>query len=84
MIVLDKMLQFLTTEILISFQKYFIILFTEELKKVYLILYNLSQFVLFTYILVVMGIRYAKDGPGKFWYVIILSLHPSVLRDVIK
>ncbi|XP_054288710.1 very-long-chain (3R)-3-hydroxyacyl-CoA dehydratase [Macrosteles quadrilineatus] len=37
----------------------------EELKKVYLILYNLSQFVFFTYIIIVMAIRYAKDGPDS-------------------
>ncbi|XP_046679570.1 very-long-chain (3R)-3-hydroxyacyl-CoA dehydratase-like [Homalodisca vitripennis] len=37
----------------------------EEMKKVYLILYNLSQLVFFTYILVVMAIRYAKDGPDS-------------------
>lgn len=34
----------------------------ESFKKVYLILYNLFQFVGFTYVLVVMGIRYSRDG----------------------
>ncbi|KAG5680151.1 hypothetical protein PVAND_009676 [Polypedilum vanderplanki] len=42
----------------------------ENFKKVYLILYNLFQFVGFTYILVVMGIRYSRDGvhsiPGTY------------------
>lgn len=37
----------------------------EQFKKVYLILYNLFQFVGFTYILVVMGIRYYRDGPAS-------------------
>lgn len=31
----------------------------------YLVFYNLMQFVLFTYILVVMGIRFMKEGGGK-------------------
>ncbi|KAJ9578140.1 hypothetical protein L9F63_025000, partial [Diploptera punctata] len=35
----------------------------EDLKKVYLIFYNLCQFVGFTYILTVMAIRYLRDGP---------------------
>jgi very-long-chain (3R)-3-hydroxyacyl-CoA dehydratase len=34
----------------------------ENFKKVYLVLYNLFQFVGFTYILVVMGVRYSRDG----------------------
>jgi very-long-chain (3R)-3-hydroxyacyl-CoA dehydratase len=33
----------------------------ENFKKVYLILYNLFQFVGFSYILIVMGIRYYRD-----------------------
>lgn len=33
----------------------------EKFKKVYLAFYNLFQFVGFTYILVVMGIRYSRD-----------------------
>lgn len=37
----------------------------EQFKKVYLILYNLFQFVGFTYILIVMGIRYYRDGPAS-------------------
>ncbi|PSN41372.1 hypothetical protein C0J52_19120 [Blattella germanica] len=36
----------------------------EDLKKVYLIFYNLCQFIGFTYILTVMAIRYFRDGPG--------------------
>ncbi|XP_072760797.1 very-long-chain (3R)-3-hydroxyacyl-CoA dehydratase [Anoplolepis gracilipes] len=35
----------------------------EDLKKVYLVIYNLCQFVGFIYILTVMGIRYSRDGP---------------------
>ncbi|CAG9804829.1 unnamed protein product [Chironomus riparius] len=42
----------------------------ESLKKVYLIFYNLFQFVGFTYVLTVMGIRYYRDGeesmPGTY------------------
>lgn len=34
----------------------------EDLKKVYLIIYNLYQFVGFLYVLVVMGVRYFRDG----------------------
>lgn len=37
----------------------------EDYRKVYLVFYNLSQFVFFTYILVVMIIRYAKEGPDS-------------------
>ncbi|XP_012273014.1 very-long-chain (3R)-3-hydroxyacyl-CoA dehydratase [Orussus abietinus] len=37
----------------------------EDLKKVYLILYNLCQFVGFIYVLAVMGIRYSRDGPDS-------------------
>ncbi|CAH2049506.1 unnamed protein product, partial [Iphiclides podalirius] len=32
----------------------------EDFKKVYLIIYNLFQFIGFTYVLAVMGVRYAK------------------------
>ncbi|KZC08553.1 3-hydroxyacyl-CoA dehydratase 3, partial [Dufourea novaeangliae] len=35
----------------------------EDFKKVYLIIYNLWQFVGFIYILTVMGIMYSRDGP---------------------
>lgn len=42
-----------------------LISFSEDIKKVYLLFYNLSQFVGFLYILIVMGIRYLRDGPGK-------------------
>lgn len=42
----------------------------ESLKKVYLIFYNLFQFIGFTYVLTVMGIRYYRDGedsmPGTY------------------
>lgn len=37
----------------------------EQFKKVYLILYNLFQFVGFCYILIVMGIRWSRDGPAS-------------------
>lgn len=37
----------------------------EEVKKIYLFLYNLFQFVGFIYILVVLSIRYAKEGAGR-------------------
>lgn len=37
----------------------------ENMKKVYLILYNLFQLVGFTYTLIVMGIRYYRDGPDS-------------------
>ncbi|CAL7937362.1 unnamed protein product [Xylocopa violacea] len=36
----------------------------EDLKKVYLIIYNLCQFVGFIYILTVMAIMYSRDGPA--------------------
>ncbi|KAL6437590.1 hypothetical protein ACFW04_004192 [Cataglyphis niger] len=35
----------------------------EDLTKVYLVIYNLCQFVGFIYVLAVMGIRYSRDGP---------------------
>lgn len=37
----------------------------EDIRKVYLIFYNLTQFVFFMYVMVVMGIRYARDGPDS-------------------
>ncbi|XP_003701348.1 3-hydroxyacyl-CoA dehydratase 2 isoform X1 [Megachile rotundata] len=37
----------------------------ENFKKVYLIIYNLCQFVGFIYILTVMGIMYSRDGPAS-------------------
>lgn len=37
----------------------------ENLKKVYLIFYNLCQFVGFMYIVTVMTVRYFKDGPNS-------------------
>lgn len=43
---------------------------SESFKKVYLIFYNLFQFIGFMYILVVMGIRYSRDNadsmPGTY------------------
>ncbi|XP_067122662.1 very-long-chain (3R)-3-hydroxyacyl-CoA dehydratase [Centruroides vittatus] len=35
----------------------------EDFRKIYLLLYNLFQFVGFLYCLIVISIRYAKDGP---------------------
>jgi len=37
----------------------------EDLRNVYLFLYNLFQFVGNLYIIGVLSIRYMKDGPGK-------------------
>lgn len=36
----------------------------EEFRKIYLFLYNLSQFIGFLYVLIVLSIRYAKEGPA--------------------
>lgn len=49
---------------------------SEDLKKVYLIFYNLCQFVGFTYIITVMAIRYFRDGPSK--YILKLKLHHHI------
>lgn len=38
---------------------------SEDWKKVYLVFYNLGQFVGFLYILVVMALRYSRDGPNS-------------------
>uniref|UniRef100_A0A0V0G852 Very-long-chain (3R)-3-hydroxyacyl-CoA dehydratase n=1 Tax=Triatoma dimidiata TaxID=72491 RepID=A0A0V0G852_TRIDM len=42
----------------------------EDVRKVYLAFYNLTQFIFFTYIIVVMGVRFMKDGydshPGTY------------------
>ncbi|GFS58403.1 very-long-chain [Trichonephila clavipes] len=35
----------------------------EKFRKIYLFLYNLSQFIGFLYILIVLNIEYAKEGP---------------------
>ncbi|KAF7385030.1 hypothetical protein HZH66_012116 [Vespula vulgaris] len=40
----------------------------EDFKKVYLIIYNLCQFVGFLYILVVMSVKYSRDGPASIKY----------------
>ncbi|XP_015112087.1 very-long-chain (3R)-3-hydroxyacyl-CoA dehydratase isoform X1 [Diachasma alloeum] len=37
----------------------------EDLKKVYLVMYNLCQFVGFMYVLTVMAIRYSREGPDS-------------------
>uniref|UniRef100_A0A1B6DZR9 Very-long-chain (3R)-3-hydroxyacyl-CoA dehydratase n=1 Tax=Clastoptera arizonana TaxID=38151 RepID=A0A1B6DZR9_9HEMI len=39
--------------------------YRKEIKKVYLAFYNLFQCVFFTYVLVVMTVRYAKEGPDS-------------------
>lgn len=49
----------------------------EEYRRVYLFLYNLFQWVGFIYLLVVLSIRYAKDGSSKYYsfsYLISLPL----------
>lgn len=40
-------------------------LISEDMKKVYLIFYNLCQFIGFAYIFTVMAIRYFRDGPDS-------------------
>lgn len=50
---------------MIQLDKNVLILFSEDYKKVYLVFYNLFQFIGFVYILTVMGIRYSKDGPDS-------------------
>ncbi|GFQ77975.1 very-long-chain [Trichonephila clavata] len=35
----------------------------EKFRKIYLFLYNLSQFIGFLYVLIVLNIEYAKEGP---------------------
>ncbi|XP_012221184.1 very-long-chain (3R)-3-hydroxyacyl-CoA dehydratase isoform X2 [Linepithema humile] len=37
--------------------------YRKDFAKVYLVIYNLYQFVGFIYVLAVMGIRYSRDGP---------------------
>lgn len=37
----------------------------EDFTKVYLVIYNLCQFVGFIYVLAVMAIRYSRDGPDS-------------------
>ncbi|XP_011162076.1 very-long-chain (3R)-3-hydroxyacyl-CoA dehydratase isoform X2 [Solenopsis invicta] len=37
--------------------------YRKDFKKVYLVIYNLFQFVGFIYVFIVMGIRYSRDGP---------------------
>lgn len=39
--------------------------FSEDYKKVYLVFYNLFQFIGYLYILTVIGIRYSRDGPAS-------------------
>jgi len=41
---------------------------SEDFTKVYLIIYNLGQFIGFIYVFAVMAIRYSRDGPGIFLY----------------
>lgn len=38
----------------------------EEIKRIYLFLYNLFQFVGFIFVLVVLSIRFAKEGAGNY------------------
>ena len=37
----------------------------DKLKKIYLFIYNLWQFIGFLYIFVTLVVRYMKDGDGK-------------------
>lgn len=37
--------------------------FLEDMRKVYLLFYNLCQFIGFAYIFTVMSVRYSRDGP---------------------
>ncbi|XP_014284697.1 very-long-chain (3R)-3-hydroxyacyl-CoA dehydratase [Halyomorpha halys] len=37
----------------------------EDFKKVYLVFYNLTQFIFYTYMVVVIGIRWMKEGPDS-------------------
>ncbi|XP_044019235.1 very-long-chain (3R)-3-hydroxyacyl-CoA dehydratase 3 isoform X2 [Aphidius gifuensis] len=37
--------------------------YRKDLKKVYLVIYNLCQLVAFLYVLVIMTIRYSREGP---------------------
>lgn len=46
----------------------------EEIKRIYLFLYNLFQFVGFIYILVVLSIRYAKEGAGNYFSFLFFAL----------
>ena len=39
---------------------------SEDFAKVYLVIYNLCQFVGFIYVFAVMAIRYSRDGPGIY------------------
>lgn len=48
-----------------NFFKLIFFIFSEQTKIVYLIFYNLSQFIGFLYIFLVMGIRYYRDGPDS-------------------
>lgn len=41
---------------------------SEDFTKVYLVIYNLCQFIGFIYVFAVMAIRYSRDGQGIFIY----------------
>jgi hypothetical protein len=50
----------------------------DEYRRVYLFLFNLLQLVGFIYLLVVLSIRYAKDGSSKFLFCLLLRFnHPK-------
>lgn len=50
-------------------KKIFYIVILEDLKKVYLVLYNLCQYIGFMYVLIVMIIRFSREGPGMYSFV---------------
>lgn len=57
------------------------IILSEDLTKVYLVIYNLCQFVGFIYVLAVMGIRYSRDGPGTFTSIFLKYFHSFGRRE---
>ncbi|CAG0894220.1 unnamed protein product [Darwinula stevensoni] len=42
--------------------------FVQNWQKLYLFMYNLWQWIAFMYILIVLGLRYLRDGPDSFEY----------------
>ena len=57
---------------------------SEEYRRVYLFLYNLFQLVGFIYLLVVLSIRYAKDGSSKKLSSCVLKTHSSHSHSLIR
>ena len=51
-----------------DFHKVFFIIILANVvkfKQVYLVFYNLWQFIAYSYVLIILGIEYAKKGEGK-------------------